>query len=142
MIDHARHARGILDTSTVILLSQLADPSVLPAEPLITAITLAELTVGPLVATSDSERAARQAHLQQAESDFDALPFDAAAARSFGRVAASLRQSGRKTAARSYDAMIAATALSHALPVYTCNPDDFGGIDGLEVIPVPWPIRE
>ena len=135
------HARGILDTSTVIMLGRLDDPSMLPEEPLITAITLAELTVGPLVATSESERAARQAHLQQAESDFDALPFDATAARAFGRVAASLRQSGRKSSARSYDAMIAATALAHALPVYTCNPDNFRGIDGLEVVAVPLPTR-
>ena len=141
MVRRVRHARGILDTSTVMMLRRLDDAAVLPDEPLITAITLAELTVGPLVATSDQERAARQAHLQQAESDFDALPFDASAARAFGRVAASLRQSGRKTSARSYDAMIAATALSHALPVYTCNPDDFAGIDGLEVVAVPVPTR-
>ncbi|MBP6771472.1 MAG: type II toxin-antitoxin system VapC family toxin [Gemmatimonadaceae bacterium] len=141
MIDRVRHERGILDTNTVILLGRLDDPTLLPNEPLITAITLAELTVGPLVAQSADERVARQAHLQQAESDFDALPFDASAARAFGRVAASLRQSGRKTAARSYDAMIAATALAHALPVYTCNPDDFSGIDGLEVVAVPLPTR-
>ena len=123
------------------MLSRLDDPTVLPDEPLITAITLAELTVGPLVATSDQERAARQAHLQQAESDFDALPFDAAAARAFGHVAVSLRNSGRKIAARSYDAMIAATAIAHALPVYSCNPGDFVGIDGLEVVAVPVPTR-
>ena len=141
MIDRVRHERGILDTNTVILLGRLDDPTVLPDEPLITAITLAELTVGPLVATSDDVRAARQAHLQQAESDFDALPFDASAARAFGRVASSLRQSGRKTAARSYDAMIAAIALAHALPVYTCNPEDFSGIDGLDVVAVPVPTR-
>jgi tRNA(fMet)-specific endonuclease VapC len=141
VIDRARHARGVLDTSTVILLSRLDDPLLLPDEPVITAITLAELTVGPLVASSDQERAARQAHLQQAESDFDALPFDAAAARAFGRVAAALRQSGRKPAARSYDAMIAATALASGLPVYTCNPQDFAGIDGLEVVAVPLPTR-
>jgi predicted nucleic acid-binding protein len=141
VIDRVRHDRGILDTSTVILLNRLHDPTVLPNEPLITAITLAELSVGPLVAKSDDERSARQAHLQQAEADFDALPFDAAAARAFGRVAASLRQAGRKTQARSYDAMIAATALAHALPIYTCNPDDFSGIDGLDVVAVPMPIR-
>lgn len=141
MIARERHVRGILDTNTVIMLSRLDDPTVLPDEPLITVITLAELTVGSLVATSDQERAARQAHLQQAEADFDALPFDASAARAFGRVAASLRQSGRKTTARSYDAMIAATALAHALPVYTCNPDDFIGIDGLEIVTVAVPSR-
>ena len=35
--------------------------------------------------------------------------------------------------------MIAATAVSNALPVYTCNPSDFVGIDGLEVFAVPHP---
>src|SRR6266566_4813016 len=103
--------RGLLDTSTVILLPRLSDPTRLPAESLITAVTLAELSVGPLVARTNQERAARQAHLQQAETDFDPIPFDAAAARSFGQVAASLRRSGRKSTARAYDAMIAATSI-------------------------------
>ncbi len=126
----------------MIRLPQIVDASALPAEPLITTVTLAELSVGPLVASDARERAARQAHLQQAEADFEPLPFDAAAARAFGRVAASLRQSGRKTAARAYDAMIAATALASDLPVYTCNPGDFSGIDQLEVITVPDPSRD
>jgi tRNA(fMet)-specific endonuclease VapC len=133
-----RHTRGVLDTSTLLLLPRIADAASLPAEPLISAITLAELSVGPLVATNEEERAARQAHLQQAEADFDPLPFDAAAARAFGRVAASLRRSGRKPAARAYDALIAATALANGIPIYTCNPDDFSGIDELEVVPVPF----
>jgi tRNA(fMet)-specific endonuclease VapC len=132
-----RHARGILDTSTVILLPQLDDASALPAEPLITTVTLAELSVGPLVARDDRERAARQAQLQQAEADFAPLPFDAAAARAFGRVAASLRRSGRKSSARAYDAMIAATAVANQLPVYTANAADFHDIEGLEVVAVP-----
>lgn len=131
--------RGILDTSTVILLQRLEDASVLPAEPLITTVTLAELAAGSLVAEEESERAMRQAHLQQAEADFVPLPFDDGAARAVGGVAASLRRGGRKAAARTYDAMIAATALANDLPVYTCNPDDFSGIDGLEVIAVPVP---
>jgi tRNA(fMet)-specific endonuclease VapC len=133
--------RGILDTSTVILLQRLTDATALPAEPLITAVTLAELAVGPLIADEESERAARQAHLQQAEVDFDPLPFDASAARAFGGVAASLRRSGRKTTSGAYDAMIAATALANALPLYTSNPGDFSGIEGLEVIAVPIPSR-
>jgi tRNA(fMet)-specific endonuclease VapC len=133
-----RHDRGVLDTSTLLLLGRLEDAGSLPAEPLITAITLAELSVGPLVAGDEAERAARQAHLQQAEAEFEPLPFDAAAARAFGRVAASLRRSGRKPAARAYDALIAATALANRLPIYTCNPDDFSGIEELEVIPVPF----
>jgi len=132
-------ARGVLDTSTIILLPRIRDASALPEEPVITAVTLAELSVGPLVAREERERAARQAHLQQAEADFDPLPFDAAAARAFGSVSASLRRAGRKTAARTYDAMIAATAIANDLPIYTCNPADFAGIDGLDVVPVPVP---
>ncbi len=134
-----RPARGILDTSTVIAMAQITDPAALPDEPLITTVTLAELSAGPLVARNDRERAARQAHLQQAEADFDPLPFDRAAARAFGQVAASLRKSGRKPAARAYDALIAATALANRLPVYTCNAADFEGIEGLDVVPVALP---
>ena len=139
MTEHSHHPRGVLDTSTVVVLERVADPASLPTEPLITAVTLAELSVGPLVAKHERERAARQARLQQAEADFAPLPFDAEAARVFGGVAASLRRSGRKPAARAYDAMIAATALANGLPVYTCNPSDFAGIDGLEVVAVPLP---
>lgn len=135
----SRPSRGLLDTSTVILLGRLPDVSVLPDEPLIAAVTLAELAVGPLVAADEAERARRQAHLQQAETDFDPLPFDDAAARAFGTVAASLRRNGSKTAARAYDAMIAATAVANDLPLYTCNPDDFAEIEGLAVVPVPCP---
>ncbi len=131
--------RGLLDTSTLVLLGRLDDATALPDEPLISVVTLAELSVGPLVASSDNERAARQAHLQQAEADFDPLVFDSAAARKFGQVAASLRRAGRQPTARSFDAMIAATALAHDLPVHTCNPDDFIGIDDLTVVAVPHP---
>ena len=137
--DAPSHERGILDTSTLILLGRLRDPRALPTEPMITAITLAELTVGPLVARESVERARRQAHLQQAEADFVALPFDSEAARAFGSVAASLRRVGRKRAARAYDAMIAAIAIANDVPLYTCNPDDFEGIDRLEVVAVAVP---
>ena len=83
--------------------------------------------------------AARQAHLQEAEADFDPLPFDRASARAFGQVVALLQASGRKTGARAYDVLIAATALAHKLPVYTCNPGDFDKIDGLQVAPIRLP---
>lgn len=127
--------RGMLDTSAVMLLGR-ADPSALPDECVISAVTLAELSVGPHVAGTEVERAARQAHLQQAEADFEVVPFDAAAARAFGVVAASLRAAGRKPAARAYDALIAATALAHDLPLVTADPADFTGIDRLEVRPL------
>lgn len=130
---------GILDTSTLLLLGRITAIDALPDEAFITTVTLAELSVGPLVAAGEQERAARQAHLQAAEADFDPLPFDAPAARAFGGVAASLRRQGRKPAARASDAMIAATAVANQMPIHTCNPSDFDGIDQLDVIAVPHP---
>ena len=129
---------GLLDTST-LLLSPRIDPASLPQLARISAVTLAELSVGPLVAEDPAEQASRTAHVQQAESDFDPLPFDADAARAFGRVAASLRRSGRKARARAFDALIAATAIANGLPLYTCNPADFEGVEGLVVRAVPHP---
>ncbi len=129
---------GVVDTSTLVLIDRL-DAGSLPAEPVITAVTLAELSVGPLVASDEQERVARQLRLQQAEASFEPLAFDAQAARSFGGVAASQRRSGRKTKSRAFDALIAATAIANDLPLYTCNPRDFEGIDGLRVEGVPHP---
>jgi hypothetical protein len=133
-----RREVGVLDTNAIINLERLP-PQDLPLKPLITTVTLAELSVGPLIAQSGDAAAERQAHLQLAEADFEPLPFDAAAARAFGRVSASLRRAGRKTKARTFDAMIAAIALANDLPIYTCNPADFSGIDDLRVIPLPVP---
>lgn len=133
------HPRAILDTSALILLDRISSVENLPRVPLITALTLAELSVGPLVAKNEVERARRVAHLQRVEATFRPLPFTVEAARAFGGVAASLRQAGRKVAARRWDAMIAAIALANGLPVYTCDARDFEGIDGLEVVTIPVP---
>ncbi len=134
--ESAEPRRGVLDTSAVILLRRFGDAAVVPEEAMITSVTLAELSVGPLIAEDEHERALRQGDLQQAEADFEPLPFDRSAARAFGGVAASLRRAGRKPEARTYDAMIAAIAISSRLPLYTCNPRDFVGIDGLELVSV------
>ena len=74
---------GVLDTNTLVLIDRV-DPETLPEEPVITAVTLAELSVGPVVAASNAERVARQARLQQTEASFEPLPFDAQSAGSFG----------------------------------------------------------
>lgn len=129
---------GLVDTSILVLLDRL-QASALPAEPVISAVSLAELSVGPLATGDPTQSAIRQVRLQEVEASFAPLPFDAAAARAFGRVAASLRTSGRKPAARAFDALIAATALANDLALYTCNPRDFDGIDGLRLMSVRHP---
>lgn len=123
---------GLLDTSVVIDLPTLS-PEVLPAFPTISAVTLAELGVGPDIAKDSTTRHQRQLVLQETESSFDPLPFDAACARRFVIVATALRNNGRKSRARAFDALIAATALTHDLPLYTRNARDFDGIAELDV---------
>lgn len=131
----------MLDTSMVILLGRIEDPGTLPQDSVISAVTLAELSVGPHTARTSRERAARQAHLQQAESDFEAVAFDAGAARASEGLRRRLRSAGRKPAARAYDVLIAASAIANDLPLYTCNPDDFTAIDELTVRSIPHPDR-
>jgi predicted nucleic acid-binding protein len=75
--------------------------------------------------------------MQRAEATFDPLPFDAAAARAYGRIYAAAVGSGRKARGRrAIDLLIAATALAADLPVYTCNVDDFDHLPDLDVIAV------
>ena len=130
--------QGLIDTNIVVLLQHL-DPAALPGEPVVSAVTIAELSVGPLLADDPRERATRQAHLQQAEADSDPLPSDTDPARASARAAASPRRRGRKPAARAFDALIAATAIARGIPLYTCNPGDFDGIEELDVRAVPRP---
>jgi predicted nucleic acid-binding protein len=132
-----RHAAGLIDTSVVIDL-ELIEPTALPAEYSIAAITLAELAAGPHASADAAERARRQDRLQRAEAAFDPLPFDVEAARSYGRLYAAVTATGRKARGRrAMDLLIAATAIAHDLPLYTRNPDDFEGLSELlEVIGV------
>jgi len=129
--DERRRERGVLDTSVIIDFDNL-DASVLPREVAVTAITMAELAAGPHATTNPDERARRQDRLQRAEAAFDPLPFDAAAARAYGRVFGSVAAAGRKArGARAVDLLIAATALAVEAPLYTRNGDDFQALDDL-----------
>jgi predicted nucleic acid-binding protein len=140
--------RGLLDTNIMILRSRIA-PEELPDEMAISAVTLAELSAGPHEVRPDTdqdayfeaaERARRLDVLQRAEHEFDAIPFDADAARAYGRVSAAVIAVGRKPRRRAVDLMIAATAIAAELPLYTTNPDDFAGLSHLvSVVPVTRP---
>ncbi len=123
-------ARGLLDTSVVID-HDLLDPSRLPEESAIAAVTLAELAAGPHATRDAEERARRQDRLQWAAATWDALPFDAAAARLYGRMFAAARAAGQSSRARFADLLIAATAAANGLPLYTRNPTDFSALKRL-----------
>ena len=127
--------QGLLDTSVVTDLEQVV-PGSLPIEPTIAAVTLAELTAGPHASDDVAERARRQDRLQRFEALLDPLPFDAAAARAYGRVYAATRDHvGAAGGARAVDLMVAATALANDLPLFTRHPGDVDHLRaiGLEV---------
>jgi len=140
--------QGLLDTN-ILILRKWIDPAELPDEMAISAVTLAELSAGPHeVRRNDeqdrydehAERARRLEILQRVESEFDPVPFDAEAARIYGRVTAAVIAAGRKPRWRAVDLMVAATAIAERLPLYTTNPADFRGLDSLmTVVPVTRP---
>ncbi|MEM6110132.1 type II toxin-antitoxin system VapC family toxin [Mycobacterium sp. 050272] len=119
--------RAILDTSVVIA----SDVEPLVGELAVSAITLAELHFGVLVAKDQQVRAERLRRLLVVERKFDALPVDDAVAASYGQIAAAVVDSGRQPRARSMDLLIAATAHAHAARLYTRNAADFGGLGQL-----------
>lgn len=133
----ADRTQGLIDTN-IMILRRWINPDELPAEMAISAITLAELSAGPHeVRRSDeqsdydefTERARRMDVLQRAENEFDPIPFDAEAARIYGRLCAAVVSIGRKPRRRVADLMIASTAVAEGLPLFTTNPDDYRGLD-------------
>lgn len=123
--------RGLIDTSVAIALETI-DPSRLPSEMAISALTLAELSAGPHAARSEANRTRRQDHLQRIEASIEPLDFDPASARAYGPIYSATLKIGRKArGSRTVDLMIAATARANDLPLYTLNGVDFHGLEGL-----------
>ena len=123
------HDAAIVDTSIIAAL-KLFDPAELPGTILITAVTLGELSFGPHATDDPVKGAGRVAVLQHVEATFDPLPYDQSAARLYGQICVAVRAAGREPRRRASDLMIAATAASNQLPLYTANPDDFKGVGG------------
>ncbi len=123
-------SRALFDTSIVIALGHSA-PVPLPEEAAISIMTLCELHNGLLLA-DDRHRPRRLATLALVERRFDVLPADERIAPHYGRIVAHARRTrGRRLPAA--DAIIAATASAHNLPLYTLD-RDFENLDGVEVV--------
>lgn len=119
--------RAILDTSVVIADGVTPIPGVLS----ISAVTLAELHFGVLVARTSQVRAERLRRLSFLQQHIDALPVDEAVAVSYGRLAAAVVDAGRQPRRRVMDLLIAATAHAHGARLYTRNAGDFAGLADL-----------
>ena len=130
-------SRGLLDTSVLIAQDSEDLDASLPEEVSISVASLAELHFGVLAARDEAVRQLRLRRLGAIEATFSAIPIDSAVARAFGSVAHAVKTAGRQPRSRVMDLWIAATALAHALPVYTRNLDDFAPLRELvEVVGV------
>jgi hypothetical protein len=127
--------RAVLDTSVL-----LGPPITLhDVDTAISAVSLAELHYGVLVARTADLRAQRLHRLGVIEQSFDALAVDDAVAREYGRLAAAVAQAGRQPRARVADLLIAATARAHEAELWTWNVRDFAGLESLVTVREPEP---
>jgi toxin FitB len=122
----------VLDTSVLI---GAEDPGDL--EGAISAASLAELHFGLLVAPDEDERARRGLRLGVIESTFEPLPIDAAVAREWGRLAATVNIRGGQPRRRALDLAIAATANAHRVALLTLNTADLQIIGDLVDVRTP-----
>jgi predicted nucleic acid-binding protein len=129
--------RGLLDTSVAVDLTTIEQDR-LPLMIAVSALTLAELVVGPASAGDELNRARRQQRLQYIEANVEPLPFEFRCYRAYGPVYSAVLRTGRKArGARAVDLMIAATALAYDIPLYTRNAKDLRGLESLiEIVDV------
>ena len=134
----ARYLRRLGDTNILIYLERLLS-TCMPAELLISTVSLAELSAGVHSAADAAQRVRRVLRVQRVEATFSPLPFDAEAARRYGVIAAEVIATGRKPRGRVADLMIASIAAANKLPLFTTNPAVFRGLESV-VTAVPGPV--
>jgi len=125
-------AAALLDTSVLIAVEKAPVD-----EAAISVVSLTELHFGVLTASDDEIRAVRIRRLGIVEDRFDALPFDATAARECGRLHAAVSQRGGQPRRRAFDLAIAATANVRGVPLLTYDAKDFSIIEDLVDVRVP-----
>jgi predicted nucleic acid-binding protein len=123
-------ARVVFDTSVIIDPHQVDLGDLAGAVAVVSAVTVAELAYG-LEVDDPVERRVRRERFDAVLNRTQILPFDTAAAKLYGTMAALVRRSGRDPRPRRLDLQIAATAAAHSIPVVTRNPKDFAALDRL-----------
>jgi predicted nucleic acid-binding protein len=122
---------ALIDTSVLIgWESDRFDKDKMPEAVSVSVVTIAELRLGVLTATTLDAKARRMATLRLAES-LEPLPVDDSVADAWAVLIAGLRASGRRAPVN--DSWIAATAIARGLPVATQD-DDYNGMPGVDVI--------
>lgn len=121
----------MLDTSVLIASTPLPGDY----DYAISIVSLAEMHLGVLRATGTPGLSARVRRLAEIEHEFDPIPVDSQVARSYAECAQTALAAGRSPRPRVFVLLIAATARVEGAKLFTLNPDDFRGLEGLvEVI--------
>jgi predicted nucleic acid-binding protein len=119
--------KAVLDTSVLIASRPLPGDH----DYAISIVSLAEMHLGVLRATGTPGLAARVRRLSEIEHEFDPIPVDSLVARSYAECAQAVLAAGRSPRPRVFDLLIAATARVEGAKLFTLNPDDFRGLEGL-----------
>ena len=129
---------GLLDTSIFIARESGRPLGALPERVAVSVVTIGELQLGVLHTDDDAVRARRAQTLGLARSA-DPLPISEAVMVTWARLVADCRAAGVHRTVKLTDALIAATAIEHGLPVVTQD-DDYSQMarahDALRVVTV------
>jgi predicted nucleic acid-binding protein len=113
---------GLLDTSVFIAREDGRPLGDLPERVAVSVVTIGELQLGVLNARDDDLRARRADTLALARAA-DPIQIGEAIMVSWARLVADCRQAGVHRTVKLMDALIAATAVEHGLPVVTQDAD-------------------
>jgi len=115
-------AAGLLDTSVFIAREDGRPIAELPDRVAVSVVTIGELQLGVL-ATDDSDLRARRADTLALARSADPLPIGEPVMVAWARLVNDCRTAGIHRTVRLTDALIAATAIEHGLPVITQDED-------------------
>ena len=113
---------GLLDTSIFIARENGRPLGALPERVAVSVVTIGELQLGVLHSDDDAVRARRAQTLALARSA-DPLPISEAVMVTWARLVADCHAAGVHRTVKLTDALIAATAIEHGLPVVTQDED-------------------
>jgi predicted nucleic acid-binding protein len=113
---------GLLDTSVFIARETGRPLEELPAHVAVSVVTIAELQLGVL-ASGDASAKARRADTLALARAADPIPISEAVMVAWARLVSDCRDAGIHRTVKLTDALIAATAIEHGLPVVTQDED-------------------
>jgi predicted nucleic acid-binding protein len=115
-------AAGLLDTSVFIARESGRPLGDLPDRVAVSVVSIGELQLGVLAAIDDQSKARRADTLTLARAA-DPIPISEAVMAAWARLVVDCRQAGIQRTVKLTDALIAATAVEHGLPVITQDDD-------------------